>query len=79
MNKNNVRIGSPEDDIITGICNHYSDPNSFFVVGATKGNMVDDVHDDIDDDVGTTGDRKINTKTHRKPAMRISTNNPVMV
>ena len=43
--------------------------------------MDDDIEDedDIDDDVGTMGDGKKDSKTHRKPAMRISTNNPVMV
>ena len=43
--------------------------------------MDDDLEDedDLDDDVGTMGDGKIDTKPHRKPAMRISTNNPVMV
>ena len=43
--------------------------------------MDDDIEDedDLDDDVGPMGDGKIDTKTHRKPAMRISTNNPVMV
>ena len=43
--------------------------------------MDDDIEDEdeLDDDAGTMGDGKIDTKTHRKPAMRISTNNPVMV
>jgi len=43
--------------------------------------MDDDIEDedDIDDDVGTMGDGKKDSKIHRKPAMRISTNNPVMV
>jgi hypothetical protein len=37
--KNNVRIGTAEDDIIAGICDDPNDPNSFYVVGATKGSM----------------------------------------
>jgi len=34
-----VREGSAEDDIVTGICDDPTDPNHFFVVGATEGNM----------------------------------------
>eukprot|EP00980_Cylindrotheca_fusiformis_P024148 scaffold11571_cov122-Cylindrotheca_fusiformis.AAC.11 len=34
-----VRIGTFEDDILAGTCNDWSDPNAFFVVGATQGNF----------------------------------------
>jgi hypothetical protein len=37
--KNNERIGSEEDDVISGICDDPNDPDSFYVVGATKGDM----------------------------------------
>ena len=34
---NNIREGTGEDDIVSGICDDPSDEQSFFVVGATKG------------------------------------------
>ena len=37
--KNQERIGSDDDDLVTGICDNPNDPNSFYVVGATKGDM----------------------------------------
>jgi hypothetical protein len=37
INKNNIREGTTEDDIVSGICDDPSDEQSFFVVGATKG------------------------------------------
>jgi len=44
-NKNQQRIGSAEDDLVTGICDNPSDPNSFYLVGATDGD-VGGVQDD---------------------------------
>jgi hypothetical protein len=44
--RNSARIGTFDDDIITGICNDFSDPNSFFVVGATQGAFEDALADD---------------------------------
>jgi hypothetical protein len=35
---NNIREGTAEDDIVTGICDDPDDEQSFFVVGATKAN-----------------------------------------
>lgn len=52
MTKNNIRIGTAEDDILTGICNDYTDPNFFYVVGATKGLMESDIHKDVNTDIG---------------------------
>ena len=37
--KNNERIGTAEDDVIAGICDDPNDPGSFYIVGATKGDM----------------------------------------
>lgn len=34
-----AREGSIEDDIVTGVCDDPSDPDHFFIVGATEGNM----------------------------------------
>ncbi|KAG7355466.1 hypothetical protein IV203_000152 [Nitzschia inconspicua] len=34
---NNERIGTAEDDLIAGICDDPNDPNSFYIVGGTKG------------------------------------------
>jgi hypothetical protein len=36
---NNKRIGSADDDVIAGICDDPNDPDSFYVVGATKGDV----------------------------------------
>jgi hypothetical protein len=46
IERNSIRIGTFDDDIITGICNDWSDPNSFFVVGATKAAFKDALADD---------------------------------
>jgi hypothetical protein len=35
--KNNIREGTAEDDIVTGICDDPTDEEAFFVVGATRG------------------------------------------
>jgi hypothetical protein len=40
LNRNNVRIGTAQDDIIGGICDDPTDPNSFYIVGGTKGSMA---------------------------------------
>mmetsp|Transcript_27014 Transcript_27014/g.64516 ORF Transcript_27014/g.64516 Transcript_27014/m.64516 type:complete len:1314 (+) Transcript_27014:531-4472(+) len=37
LSRNNERIGTAQDDIITGICDDPSDDDGFFVVGATDG------------------------------------------
>lgn len=37
--KNNERIGSSEDDFISGICDDRDDAGSFCIVGATEGLM----------------------------------------
>lgn len=34
-----AREGSAEDDIVTGVCDDPSDPEHFFIVGATEGSM----------------------------------------
>jgi hypothetical protein len=34
--KNNVRIGSIKDDLVTGIYDNPNDPVHFYIVGATK-------------------------------------------
>ena len=34
-----VREGSAADDIVTGICDDVTDPDHFFIVGATEGNI----------------------------------------
>ncbi|KAL3910423.1 MAG: hypothetical protein SGILL_007695, partial [Bacillariaceae sp.] len=34
---NNMREGTDEDDLVLGICDDPNDPNSFYVVGATRG------------------------------------------
>jgi hypothetical protein len=34
-----AREGSDEDDIVTGVCDDPDDPNHFFIVGATEGEM----------------------------------------
>jgi len=47
-----AREGSPEDDIVTGVCDDPSDPNHFFIVGATEGDMG-----------GQQADDKINVST----------------
>jgi hypothetical protein len=39
ISHNNARVGTAADDIVSGICNDYSDPDSFFIVGATRGNF----------------------------------------
>jgi len=64
VDRNNIREGSAEDDIVLGICQDPDDNESFFVVGATKGLMGT---------TGTTKDvpqgslqgflRKVNAKT----------------
>ena len=36
---NQKRIGSDKDDIIAGICDNPDDPESFYIVGATRGDM----------------------------------------
>lgn len=38
---NNIREGSAQDDIVTGICDDPNDPGSFYIVGATKGTIGD--------------------------------------
>jgi hypothetical protein len=45
---NNKRIGSADDNVIAGICHEPNDPDSYYVVGATKGdvnNIIDGVLD----------------------------------
>jgi len=37
VDRNNIREGSAEDDIVLGICQDPADDDSFFVVGGTKG------------------------------------------
>ena len=39
LDRSNKRIGTAEDDIIAGICDDPMDVNSFYIVGATKGDM----------------------------------------
>ena len=39
--RNNIREGSPKDDIVLGICHDPADTMSFYIVGATKGAMGD--------------------------------------
>jgi hypothetical protein len=36
---NQVREGSDADDVVTGICDDPNDPTSFYIVGATKGDI----------------------------------------
>lgn len=48
LQHNSIRIGTYDDDIIAGICNDWADPNSFFVVGATKGAFDDALTDGIE-------------------------------
>jgi hypothetical protein len=38
---NNMREGTEEDDLVLGICDDPSDPNSFYVLGATRGALGD--------------------------------------
>ncbi|KAL3919129.1 MAG: hypothetical protein SGILL_003910 [Bacillariaceae sp.] len=38
---NNAREGTDEDDLVLGICDDPNDPNSFYVVGATRGDFGD--------------------------------------
>ena len=37
--KNNVRIGSIKDDVVTGICDNPNNPVHFYIAGATKGDV----------------------------------------
>jgi hypothetical protein len=43
--ENNERYGTEEDDVVSGICDDPNDPNSIYIVGATKGDN-DGIQDD---------------------------------
>lgn len=48
--KNNERFGTEEYDIVTSVCDDPNDPDYFYVVGATRGNM-DDITESQPDDI----------------------------
>jgi len=37
--KNNLREGTPDDDVVLGMCHDPNDDSSFYIVGGTKGKM----------------------------------------
>ena len=37
--KDNERIGSAKDDVVTGVCHDPNDPDHIYIVGATKGDL----------------------------------------
>ena len=39
VSRNNLREGTPEDDVVLGMCHDTNDSSSFYIVGGTKGTM----------------------------------------